>query len=200
MTAFLSGFALSLSFIVAIGAQNALVLRQGIRREHVLLVVLACSISEVILVFMGVAGFGVLSEAAPWFSDVMRYGGAVFLIAYGANAIRSALNGTGALEAGTQGEASWQSVLAAILGVTWLNPHAILDTVVLIGSISMQYGADRYVFGAGTVVASVLFFFALGYGARFLAPIFARPRAWQILDGLVGITMWVIAAGLIFSE
>lgn len=197
MTAFFSGFALSLSFILAIGPQNAFVLRQGIRREHVFLVVMVCAISEVLLIGIGVAGFGVFSDAPGKIVDVISYLGAGFLFFYGASAFRSAFWGEDALEADARGATSWRSALATILAVTWLNPHAFLDTAVLIGSISMQYGDQRYVFGAGAALASILFFFGLGYGAALLAPIFGRPRAWRVLDGVVGASMWIIAIGLI---
>jgi L-lysine exporter family protein LysE/ArgO len=197
MSAFLPGFVLSLSFILAIGAQNAFVLRQGIRQEHVLLTVAVCCISEFVLIFTGVAGFGALTKALPWFGTAMRYGGAAFLLFYGAMSFKSAWVGADALS--TQGQAgkSWKSVLVTCLALTWLNPHTHLDTVVLIGSISAQYGENRWMFGTGAFAASCLFFVLLGYGARMLAPVFANPRAWQVLDAIVGLTMWSIALGLI---
>lgn len=197
MTAFFPGFLLSLSFILAIGAQNAFVLRQGIRREHVFLTVTVCCVSEFILIFTGVAGFGALTEALPWFGSAMRYGGAAFLLFYGAMSFRSAWRGSDALTSEGQVVKSWKSVLGTCLALTWLNPHTHLDTVVLIGSISAQYGEERWMFGLGAFCASVLFFVLLGYGARLLAPVFANPRAWQVLDGVVGVTMWAIALGLL---
>jgi L-lysine exporter family protein LysE/ArgO len=197
MSAFLPGFVLSMSFILAIGAQNAFVLRQGIRQEHVLLTVAVCCVSELVLISIGVAGFGALTKALPWFGTAMRFGGAAFLVFYGAMSFRSALAGSEALSTQGQAAKSWQSVLVTCLALTWLNPHTHLDTVVLIGSISAQYGDDRWVFGAGALAASCLFFVLLGFGARVLAPVFANPRAWQVLDVIVGVTMWSIAAGLI---
>ena len=200
MSAFIPGFFLGLSFILAIGAQNAFVLRQGIRREHVLLCVLACAISDALLISLGVAGFGSLIDAVPWFGDVMRYGGAAFLLAYGAMSFRSAMTASEAMEVKGQAVSNWKTVLATILALTWLNPHVYLDTVVLLGSISAQYGEQRFVFGAGAVLASFTFFFSLSYGARLLAPLFTRPAAWRGLDVVIGLTMWAIAAALVFNH
>lgn len=198
MASFLPGFALSLTLILAIGAQNAFVLRQGLRREHVFAVCLTCALSDATLIAAGVAGFGALAEAVPWFEPVMRYGGAAFLIWYGLQNAISAWRGGGVLEAEGQGPQSLRKTILTLLALTWLNPHVYLDTVVLIGSISAQY-PDRLAFGIGAVLASFVFFFALGYGARLLSPLFAKPRAWQILDGLIALTMWGIAAKLLLT-
>lgn len=197
MSAFFAGFALGFSLILAIGAQNAFVLRQGIRRAHVLLVCLTCAVSDAALITIGVGGFGFLSDMAPWLASVMLYGGAAFLFAYGAMAFWSALNGTGALKAEGQDVGSWKAVLATCLALTWLNPHVYLDTVVLLGSIAAQYDGQRLEFGAGAVTSSFTFFFSLGYGARVLAPLFAKPQAWRILDFVVGLIMWAIALKLL---
>ncbi|MEP2030959.1 MAG: LysE/ArgO family amino acid transporter [Paracoccaceae bacterium] len=194
--AFLPGFALSLSFILAIGAQNAFVLRQGLRRAHVFWVCLVCAVSDAILIAAGVAGFGALAEAVPWFESVMRYGGAAFLFWYGARSFMSAWKGGEALDDSGPVEGSLQTALLTLLALTWLNPHVYLDTVVLLGSISAQY-ESRLAFGAGAVLASFVFFFGLGYGARLLAPLFVNPRAWRILDMFVGLTMWTIALKLV---
>jgi L-lysine exporter family protein LysE/ArgO len=195
---FVSGYLLSLSLILAIGAQNAFVLRQGLRRSHVFWVCLACALSDAVLICAGIAGFGTLAQKVPWFETAMRYGGAGFLIWYGWRNAVSAWRGGQALEAEGANRSGLLVTLTTVLALTWLNPHVYLDTVVLIGSISAQY-QDQFVFGVGAVLASFSFFFALGYGARFLAPMFARPRSWQILDALIALTMWAIAAGLIFS-
>ena len=195
-TAALAGFALGLSLILAIGAQNAFVLRQGLRREHVLPVVLVCALSDAVLVAAGVTGFGALAEAVPELEVAMRYGGAAFLTAYGLRNLISAWRGGAALEAG-EGTGSLGKALAICLALTWLNPHVYLDTVVLLGSISAQY-EDRAAFGAGAVTASFVFFFSLGYGARLLAPLFRRPRSWQVLDLVIGLTMWAIALKLVW--
>jgi len=196
MSAFAPGFLLSLSLIVAIGAQNAFVLRQGLRREHVFWVCLTCGVSDAILIGAGVAGFGALAEAVPWFETVMRYGGAAFLIVYGWRNAQSAWQGGNALEAADQVPSSLKRTLLILLALTWLNPHVYLDTLVLIGSISAQYD-DRMAFGAGAMLASMVFFFALGYGARLLEPLFAKPMSWRILDAVIALTMWAIAASLL---
>lgn len=198
MNAALAGFALGFSLILAIGAQNAFVLRQGLRGAHVLAVVLTCAISDALLIAGGVAGFGALAEAVPLFETVMRWGGAAFLIWYGARNFLSAWRGGEALM--DQGDTT-QSLKAAVmtcLALTWLNPHVYLDTVVLIGSISAQYD-NRLAFGLGAMSASFVFFFSLGYGARALRPLFTSARAWQVLDIIVGLTMWAIATKLILG-
>lgn len=196
MNAFLPGFALSLTLILAIGAQNAFVLRQGLRKSHVFWVCLTCAVSDALLIAAGVAGFGALGQALPWFEPVMRYGGAAFLIWYGARNAMSAWRGGAALEAEGLNTQTLRGTILTLLALTWLNPHVYLDTVVLLGSISAQYD-NRLAFGAGAVSASFVFFFGLGYGARLLSPLFARPRSWQILDGLIAVTMWAIAAKLL---
>ncbi|HKL06749.1 MAG TPA: LysE/ArgO family amino acid transporter [Roseovarius sp.] len=195
MQALVAGFALGFSLILAIGAQNAFVLRQGLRREHVLPVVLVCAISDAVLVTAGILGFGALARAVPGLETVMRFGGAAFLIWYGARNFIAAWRGGEVLEAGAAA-GSLRRALLTCLALTWLNPHVYLDTVVLLGSISAQYD-DTLAFGAGAVTASFTFFFALGYGARGLAPLFRRPASWRVLDAVVGLTMWAIAAKLL---
>lgn len=194
----LSGFALGFSLILAIGAQNAFVLRQGLRRQHVLPIVLTCAASDALLIAAGVLGFGTVAVQLPWFEPVMRFGGAAFLLWYGTRSLIAAWKGGEALlsEEGETAERALWPVLATVLALTWLNPHVYLDTVVLLGSISSQ-DPDPLVFGIGAVIASFTFFFSLGYGASLLAPVFARPRAWQVLDVIVGLTMWAIAAKLV---
>lgn len=195
---FLPGYLLSLSLIVAIGAQNAFVLRQGLRREHVFWVCLTCGTSDAILIAGGVAGFGALAAKVPWFETAMRYGGAAFLLWYGWRSARSAWIGGQALQAEGAAPQTLLPTLLTLLAITWLNPHVYLDTVVLIGSISAQYD-NRLLFGTGAVLASLSFFFALGYGARLLAPLFARSASWRILDAIIALTMWAIAVGLLWS-
>jgi len=197
VVALASGFGLGFSLILAIGAQNAFVLRQGLRGEHVLAVVLVCAVSDAFLVTAGVAGFGALAEAVPGLERVMRYGGAAFLLAYGGRAFLAAARGDEVLEAGAGDGGLWRVILTC-LALTWLNPHVYLDTVVLLGSVSAQYD-DRVAFGVGAVCASFVFFFTLGFGARLLAPFFARPRSWRVLDAGVGAVMWAIAAGLLLG-
>ncbi|SFI49192.1 LysE/ArgO family amino acid transporter [Jannaschia pohangensis] len=193
----LSGFGLGLSLILAIGAQNAFVLRQGLRGEHVLAVVLTCALSETILVTSGVLGFGALVEAAPWIVPVFRYGGAAFLIGYGVRAAWSAWKGGAALTAAGQDGGLRRAVLTC-LAITWLNPHVYLDTVILLGSISTQ-AAVPLAFGAGAVTAAWVFFASLGFGAALLRPVFARPAAWQVLDAVIAVFMWAIAAKLLID-
>ena len=192
----LSGFALGFSLILAIGAQNAFVLRQGLRREHVLAVCLTCAVSDALLIAAGVAGFGALAQAVPWFETAMRLGGAAFLLWYGARSLHSAWRGGQALQAAEGNGVSLRSALLTVLALTWLNPHVYLDTVVLIGSVSAQ-ASSRLAFGMGAVLASFVFFFGLGFGARLVSPFFAQPRAWQMLDCGIGLTMWAIAVKLL---
>lgn len=195
----LNGYLVALSLILAIGAQNAFVLRQGLRREHVLAVVLVCALSDAVLIAAGVAGFGAISAAAPWFGAAMRWLGVVFLLVYGGMRFRAAARGGEALRPSDSGAASLQSVLATCLVLTWANPHVYLDTVVLIGSISAQHAPHQLAFGVAAVCASLSFFAALGFGARLLAPVFDRPAAWVWLELGVGIVMWVLTAGLAFG-
>jgi L-lysine exporter family protein LysE/ArgO len=197
MTALLAGFLAALSLIAAIGAQNAFVLRQGLRREHVLPVVLACAVSDALLISAGVAGFGTLSALAPWITTAMLYAGAAFLIVYGALRFRAALAGGDALLPAAGKSASLGRTLATVLVLTWANPHVYLDTVVLLGAISAQYAPQQWTFGLGAIGGSFTFFSALGFGARLLAPLFANPKAWVWLEVMVGLTMWTIAAALV---
>ncbi|MBS0126591.1 LysE/ArgO family amino acid transporter [Thetidibacter halocola] len=197
MQAAFAGFALGFSLILAIGAQNAFVLRQGLRRAHVLPVVLVCALSDAALIAAGVAGFGALTQAVPGLEFWMRVFGAVFLIWYGARTLRSAWRGGQVLVAGAEAQSLHSAVLTC-LALTWLNPHVYLDTVVLLGAVSAQY-EPRLAFALGAMTASFAFFFSLGFGARALAPLFSRPRAWQGLDLLVGLTMWAIAAKLLWG-
>ncbi|GAB4389781.1 LysE/ArgO family amino acid transporter [Albidovulum sp.] len=191
-----SGFQLSLGLIMAIGAQNAFVLRQGLMRQHVLAVCLFCATSDAILITAGVVGLGVVTERAPGAVEALRWLGVAFLAWYGWRAFRSAWRGGASLEAAGQAERRLPAVLAILAAITWANPHVWLDTVILIGSVAAQHGEARTAFAVGAVTASFVFFLALGYGARVLAPLFRRPRAWQILDALVGTIMWTIAARL----
>jgi L-lysine exporter family protein LysE/ArgO len=189
----------SLSLILAIGAQNAFVLRQGLLREHIGWVVLACATSDAILIAVGVAGFGAMSASLPWLGEVMRWGGVAFLLVYGAMRFQSARRGGEALTPKAGQGASLRAVLTTCLILTWANPHVYLDTVVLLGSIAAQYAPYRLLFGIGAVIGSFSFFTALGFGARLLAPFFANPRAWVYLEVVVGLTMWAIAATLVLK-
>ncbi len=195
-TAFIPGFLLGLSLILAIGAQNAFVLRQGLRREHVFAICMVCAGSDAVLIAGGVAGFGALVTAVPWLAPVMRFGGAAFLFFYGARSLVSAWHHTGALNPADDVPKSLGATLVTCLAFTWLNPHVYLDTVVLLGSVSTRYAGQRAAFALGAMSASFLFFFALGYGARLLRPLFSNPRAWQVLDVVIGVTMLGLAAKL----
>jgi L-lysine exporter family protein LysE/ArgO len=198
-TAALAGFALSFSLILAIGAQNAFVLRQGLRRAHVGAVVAVCCLSEAILIFAGVAGFGALAARAPWAIEAMRWGGAGFLTVYGLRSLRAAWSASDALEAGGAAVQSLRAAIGTALVLTWANPHVYLDTVGLIGAVAATYGPARWAFGAGALSASVLFFVLLGFGARALAPLFAKPAAWRALDAVVGVTMLALAVKLVLG-
>lgn len=197
LVAALAGSGFGLSLIIAIGAQNAFVLRQGLRGEHVLAVVLICAISDVILIAVGIAGIGGLLELAPWLVDVMRIGGAAFLLAYAVIAGRRAIR-PGTIDPETSGAATplWPTVTTAV-ALTWLNPHVYLDTILLLGSVAGTHGDDRWWFGLGAAAGSIIWFSSLGFGARLLRPLFSKPAAWRILDALIAIVMAAIAASLL---
>ncbi|MDM7933554.1 LysE/ArgO family amino acid transporter [Tabrizicola sp.] len=199
LEAALQGYVVAISLILAIGAQNAFVLRQGLRREHVAAVVAVCALSDAMLIGAGVAGFGALSRAVPWIGEAMRWTGVAFLLVYGAACFRAALKGGEALLPSQAPAAPLGKVVATCLVLTWANPHVYLDTVVLIGSISAQYTPHQLAFGIAAACGSLSFFSALGFGARLLAPVFAKPVAWVWLEVGVGSTMWAIAAALAFG-
>lgn len=193
---FLVGIGSGLSLIVAIGAQNAFVLRQGVRREHVLPVVLICGLTDGALELLGVAGIGLVVERAPVVLEVIRWGGVAFLLWYAASAARRALRPQ-VLLAGSGGGDSLRRTVLACLAITYLNPHVYLDTMVLMGSIGNAQGSpERWWFVAGGALASLAWFFVLGYGARALSRFFATPRSWRVLDGVVAAMMLVIALRL----
>ncbi len=192
-----TGFALGLTLIVAIGAQNAFVLRQGLRREHVGAIVAFCAAADALLMLAGIAGLATVLGHQPVLATVLTAGGALFLAVYGLRALARARRG-GALDAATgSAPPSRRAALAQTAAFTLLNPHVYLDTVLLVGSVGAQMGEARWWFGTGAATASLLWFTALGFGARLLAPVFARPRAWQVLDALIGLTMLGIAALLV---
>jgi L-lysine exporter family protein LysE/ArgO len=199
LTSLLAGLGLGLSLIVAIGAQNAFVLRQGLRREHVLVVVVICALSDAVLIALGIAGLGALIQQADWLLVVVRIAGAAFLIWYG---VRSAMRAfrPATLDADPAGNPiSLRTAVATVLALTWLNPHVYLDTVVLLGSIGATHGDTRWWFAAGAALGSVLWFSALGFGSRMLRPLFARPVSWRVLDGLIAIVMIGIAVSLLLG-
>lgn len=198
LAVFVHGLALSLGLIVAIGAQNAFVLRQGLRREHVGTVVLWCALADALLIAAGVLGMAEVLGQQPALTQALTWAGAVFLAVYGAQALRRARQAH-RLEASSAGAGlSRAAALAQAAAFTLLNPHVYLDTVLLVGSIGAQQPAPlRGVFIAGASSASLLWFVGLGYGARWLAPWFARPQAWRVLDALIGLTMLVLAGLLL---
>lgn len=192
-----AGFLTSLGLILAIGAQNAFVLRQGLKREHVALVVAICAASDALLIALGVAGFGAAAQALPWLTPVLLWGGIAFLTVYGALRFRAAWRGGEALAAAGAAPSSALRIALTCLALTWLNPHVYLDTLALLGALSAQYAPNEAAFGLGAMAASGVFFGALGYGARGLAPWLVRPRAWVALETAMGIVMWTIAASLV---
>ena len=196
----LAGFATSLALIVAIGSQNAFVLRQGILREHVLPLVAFCALSDALLILVGVAGGGALVQQYPVALEVARIGGAGFLAAYALFAARRALQPAALLPLDAPG-LSLPAALATCFGFTFLNPHVYLDTVVLLGAVATQRGeAGRWWFAVGAASASLCWFAALGFGARLLRPVFARPLAWQVLDGIIAATMASLALVVWFGQ
>ena len=199
LEAAVQGYLVAISLILAIGAQNAFVLRQGLRREHVLAVVAVCAVSDAVLIGAGVAGFGALSRSVPWLGVALRWAGVAFLLVYGGLRFRAAARGGEALRPSEVVSAPLGRVVGTALVLTWANPHVYLDTVVLMGSISAQYAPHKGVFGVAAALGSLSFFTALGFGARLLAPVFARPAAWVWLEIGVGCTMWAIAAALAFG-
>ncbi len=194
----LTGFATAFALILAIGAQNAFVLRQGLVRAHVFWLCLLCAVSDAILITAGVLGFGVIVELYPRFPQFMAWGGAAFLIVYGAMRFWAAWKGSYEMQLAGQSAGLW-ATLATGAAFTWLNPHVYLDTLGLVGAVSTQYAdvAQKTAFGIGAVTASFVFFFSLGYGARLLAPVMQSARAWRRLDVLIGAVMWALAVKLL---
>ena len=192
-----SGFLLGASLIIAIGAQNAFILRQGLLRRHVFVLCLICALSDAVLIAAGVGGFGALVAASDTAIRLVTWAGAAFLTVYGLIALRRAWKPE-AMHVARKDGASLASAVAACLSFTFLNPHVYLDTVVLLGGISGGYeGLARLSFGIGAVGASFAWFFALGYGARLLEPLFARPAAWRVLDILIAGVMFALAFNLL---
>ncbi len=196
LSAGLAGFVLAISLIMAIGAQNAFILRQGLKREHVFILCLICALSDTMLIAAGVAGLGTLIRQYPAALMAVSVGGAAFLFVYGLMAFRRAFN-PDVLKAGAGPSLPPGKAVAACLAFTFLNPHVYLDTVILLGGLSARYeGLDRLAYALGASAGSFAWFFSLGYGARLLAPVFARPKSWQVLDILIGMVMWALAAKL----
>lgn len=192
----LTGFATTMTLIAAIGAQNAFVLRQGIRGEHVTPVVALCAASDLVLIFAGITGFGALIAAHPNVVVLAKYGGALFLIGYGLLAARRATR-PGTLTPSDVAPARLAGVVATCLALTFLNPHVYLDTVILLGALANEHRDDRWFFGIGAVTASVVWFTGLGFGAKRLSRFFATPRTWRILDGVIAAMM--IGLGVVLA-
>lgn len=196
MTGFLSGLMLGLGLILAIGSQSSFVLRQGLKNEHVLAVCLVCSISDAILITIGVSGFALVAAATPGIEAAARYGGALFLLYFGARSYWASIK-SNAVTPGSAPGGSLAATIATCLAFTWLNPHVYLDTVVLMGSVATQYAEQKTCFLLGAISASCLFFFSLGFGAKLIAPFFANPKAWKTLDFAIGCAMWSMAFSLL---
>ncbi|MBI9078869.1 MAG: amino acid transporter [Pseudodesulfovibrio sp.] len=200
MTPFIQGFGMGGGLIVAIGAQNAFVLTQGVRKNHHLAVAALCILCDGLLLALGVSGIGTLVASNPTLGTFATWGGAAFLSWYGFNSLRSAMKG-GSLKAGEEAVTTLRHTLLLTLAVTLLNPHVYLDTIVLMGSVSGQFPTpERYSFGVGAFTASTVWFMVLSLGGQMLAPVFKKDITWRILDGLVCLTMWTMATALIRSE
>ena len=198
--AFFSGFSLGLSLILAIGAQNAFVLKQGIKKQHVFLVCTICALSDAVLIFAGVSGLGYVVERYQVIKTAALWGGFVFLSIYGLRSLYSAFSASHTLTSGDEEARGAAKTALLTLAFTWLNPHVYLDTALLLGSVSTKFDERAGLFGAGAMCASFAFFFSLGYGARFLAPLFQKPAAWKILEFFVGVTMITLGAMLVIGE
>lgn len=194
----LAGLGTGLSLIVAIGAQNAFVLRQGIRREHVPVVVAICALSDAVLIALGIGGVGAVLNGRPGVVTAVAWVGGGFLVCYGLLAARRALRPS-RLDPGSAAGGSLGATVLTCLALTWLNPHVYLDTVLLLGSVAAGYGSGRWHFGLGAVAASVLWFSALGFGARLLGRFFARPGAWRVLDGAIAVMMTAMGVAMLGS-
>ena len=192
----LAGLGLGLSLIVAIGSQNAFVLRQGLLGQHVLPVVAVCAVSDAVLITAGTYGAGALLDRVSWLELVMRLLGAAFLLGYGVLAARRGLR-PAALTAATDDGGGLGAAVLTTLALTWLNPHVYLDTVVLLGAVANGYDELRWWFATGAVLAGLVWFTGLGFGARLLRPLFARPSAWRVLDALIAVVMTALAISLL---
>lgn len=199
MIAVLTGFVTGLGLIVAIGAQNAFVLRQGLRREHVFPIVLFAAVSDALLIVVGIAGLGALIQGYPLALEVIRYAGAAYLTWFGIGAVRRSIK-PAALEAATEGKGTLAASLLSIAALTYLNPHVYLDTVILLGGVANQFANDRWIFGLGAATASFAWFFSLGYFAKFLSRFVTKPSFWRVLDSFIALVMFSIAGILLFAD
>jgi L-lysine exporter family protein LysE/ArgO len=193
----LAGFSLGFSLILAIGAQNAFVLKQGLKQQHVFVVCIICALSDAVLITAGIAGFSVVVQKFPLIEQIARYTGAAFLFFYAAISFKAFFTAEHALHARGKDVSSIFTAILTCLAFTWLNPHVYLDTVVILGSISTQYDGQQLAFGVGAVTASFVFFFSLGYGAKLLIPVFKNPNAWKILEFIIGFVMLALGINLL---
>lgn len=199
LTAALAGLGFGLSLIVAIGAQNAFVLRQGLRKEHVFVIVAICGVSDALLIALGVAGLGAIIQQLEWLLLLIELVGGLFLCTYGVMAAKRAWKPE-VLNTDTGGKAVSLKVAAGTaLALTYLNPHVYLDTVLLLGSIAGTYEANRWWFAAGAMLGSVIWFSTLGFGARLLDPVFKKPSAWRVLDAIIAVVMFSLGMSLLVS-
>lgn len=198
LTVVLKGFFSSLGLIVAIGAQNAFVLKQGLKQEYIFWICLICALSDSLLILAGVFGFGQIISTQSGWVQIAQYFGAAFLFIYGAQHFYDAFKKRKTIDLAGKNPENFIKVILICLAFTWLNPHVYLDTVILIGAISTQFSESRVYFALGAIFASWLFFFSLGYAAKFLRPFFQDPKSWKCLDMSIGIIMWFIAINLVY--
>jgi L-lysine exporter family protein LysE/ArgO len=197
MLSFISGFFLGFSLILAIGAQNAYVLKCGINKKYIFIVCLICALSDAVLIVLGVTGFSIITESYNWIISIVLNAGIVFLLLYGVRSFWLAFNKQDVLGVAPESNDSLLQVVVTCLAFTWLNPHVYLDTLVLVGSVSVQHGENLVQFTLGAILSSFVFFYSLGYAARLLTPFFNKPLSWKILDFMIGTTMFAIAYTLI---
>ncbi|MEN9714455.1 MAG: hypothetical protein RLZZ164_1119 [Actinomycetota bacterium] len=199
MIAYLTGMLTGWSLIVAIGAQNAFVIRQGLTRKYVLPVVAICAIADALLIAAGVAGLGAIIKGLPWMLEFIRWFGVAYLLWFAFKSVRSALKND-ALDATGKQSGNLKSVILTVLAMTFLNPHVYLDTVIFVGSIANQFGDARWTFAFGAMTASLVWFFGLGYGARAASKFMAKPIFWKVLDSVIAVVMVTLAATLAFFK
>lgn len=199
MFAFLPGVLTSMSLIMAIGAQNAFVIRQALTRKHVLVMVLICAASDTLLIFAGIAGLGAVIQGLPWLFEILRWFGVVYLTWFGINSLRSAFKGD-SLQAATAETKSLKQVVISLLGFTFLNPHVYLDTVILLGSIGNTFADAKWFFAAGAALGSMIWFLSIGFGAKAASRFMSKPIFWKVLDIVIAVIMFAIALMLALFE
>lgn len=200
LNTYLQGLVIGLSLIMAIGAQNAFILKQGLKKQSVFWVCLICALSDSVLILLGVTGFSAVLQHYPEIIQLAKWGGALFLLWYGLQHAVQAFESQHALQVSHADEKSLGKIVMLCLALTWLNPHVYLDTVILLGAVSTQFEQNQLYFILGAITASWLFFFSLGYGARIFIPVFENPKAWQILDAMIALVMWAIAISLMLDS